>query len=195
VTAPSHGQQAPLPGRAPRGLAVAVAVAVVGTGVVALVGVFWRPEARQETGPGPAPPAAALAGPPRLDAAGAADAGAPVHPAAARPKLGSEQIAQLNEAVLMARLRDVATADPGAAVQLAREGNRRFPDSPEAPERESILIHALSALDRPSEARGQAELMVNHYPDSAWVREIEAFTGAHRHRNLRFNDAGQIVAE
>ena len=34
--------------------------------------------------------------------------------------------------------------------------------------------------------------MVNHYPDSSWVREIEGFTGAHRHRNIRVNDAGQL---
>jgi hypothetical protein len=43
-----------------------------------------------------------------------------------------------------------------------------------------------------SEARGAAERMVNHYPDSDWVREIERFTGAHRHRNVRLNDAGEI---
>ncbi|MES1208158.1 MAG: hypothetical protein ABUS79_19660 [Pseudomonadota bacterium] len=42
------------------------------------------------------------------------------------------------------------------------------------------------------EARGEAERMVNDLPDSAWVREVERFTGAHRHRNLRFNDAGAI---
>ena len=43
-----------------------------------------------------------------------------------------------------------------------------------------------------SEARGEAEYMVNHFPDSSWVREIEGFTGAHRHRNIRVNDAGQL---
>jgi hypothetical protein len=36
--------------------------------------------------------------------------------------------------------------------------------------------------------------MVNHYPDSEWVREVERFTGAHRHRNLRLNDAGEVVS-
>jgi hypothetical protein len=42
------------------------------------------------------------------------------------------------------------------------------------------------------EARGEAEKMVNAYPDSAWVREVERFTGAHRHRNVRVNDAGVL---
>jgi hypothetical protein len=35
--------------------------------------------------------------------------------------------------------------------------------------------------------------MVNHYPDSEWVREIERFSGAHRHRNLSVNDGGQLI--
>jgi len=46
--------------------------------------------------------------------------------------------------------------------------------------------------DKLSEGRAEAEYMVNHYPDSKWVREIEGFTGAHRHRNIRVNDAGQL---
>ena len=78
------------------------------------------------------------------------------------------------------------------AIRLAREGNRRFPNSALAPERHSILIHALADNEQRTEARGEAELMVNHYPDSDWVREIERFTGAHRHRNVRLNDAGEI---
>jgi len=104
-----------------------------------------------------------------------------------------EQVSQLDEARLMARLRAVSGSDLSLAVKLAREGNRRFPDSPDAPERTSILIHALAGLDQPMEARGEAEGMVNHYPDSEWVREIERFTGAHRHRNVRINDAGVLV--
>jgi len=93
----------------------------------------------------------------------------------------------------MARLRAIKDSDPAAAVTLAREGNRRFPDSAQAPERTSILIHALVATDRGSEARGEAEQMVNHYPDSTWVRDVEHFTGAHRHRSVGVNDAGQVI--
>jgi hypothetical protein len=95
----------------------------------------------------------------------------------------------------MTRLRAIASSDPTAAVELAREGNRRFPDSADAPERTSILIHALSALDRPSDARGEAEDMVNHYPDSPWVQEVERFTGAHRHRNVLLEPDGALRFE
>jgi hypothetical protein len=34
--------------------------------------------------------------------------------------------------------------------------------------------------------------MVNRYPESAWVAEVEQFTGAHRHRNLRMGDDGGL---
>jgi hypothetical protein len=94
----------------------------------------------------------------------------------------------------MARLRSIKDSNAAAAIDLARDGNRRFPDSADAPERHSILIHALADSEQRSEARGEAEQMVNHYPDSEWVREIERFTGAHRHRNLRLNDAGEVVS-
>ena len=95
----------------------------------------------------------------------------------------------------MARLREAAGSDPALAIQLARAGNRRFPDSPDAPERYSILIRALASKGQTSSARGEAEYMVNHFGDSTWVREIESFSGAHRHRNIRVTDAGIIQAE
>jgi hypothetical protein len=96
------------------------------------------------------------------------------------------------EAQLMARLRQLAAADPEAAVALARDGNRRFGQSAQAAERTSILIHALATLGRSSDARGEAETMVNELPDSPWVREIERFTGAHRHRSVSVTDGGAI---
>ena len=97
-----------------------------------------------------------------------------------------------DEAELMRLLRSASGNDPALAVELAREGNRRFPASPEAPERTSIMIHALSEQGLTSEARGAAEDMVNRYPDSSWVREIERFTGAHRHRNIRVDAQGRL---
>ena len=99
----------------------------------------------------------------------------------------------MNEAQLMDRLRAIKDSDPAGAAILAREGNRRFPDSADAPERTSILIHALVAADKGAEARAEAEQMVNHYPDSNWVRDVERFTGAHRHRSVGVNDAGQLI--
>ncbi|HLK89555.1 MAG TPA: hypothetical protein VKZ18_06660 [Polyangia bacterium] len=159
--------------------------------------------ARQETPPPAAEPAAAPAVAPPPPAAPPAPPPAPHPPGpdrspsttAAPPPPGSEAARALPEAVLMARLRSVAGGDFPLAVELARAGNRRFPDSPDAPERASILIHALAAQGMAREARGEAEYAVNHYPDSEWVRDIEGFTGAHRHRNLVLTDGGQIQAQ
>jgi hypothetical protein len=98
-----------------------------------------------------------------------------------------------DEASLMARLRSRSDQDPEFAVELAREGNARFPNSPDAPGRSAILIHALANVGRAAEARGEAEDMVNRYPDSSWVREIERFTGAHRHRNVHVASDGELA--
>lgn len=95
-----------------------------------------------------------------------------------------------DEPALMDLLRRVR--DLESRIRLARDGNRRFPNTPDASERTAILIHALAELGRSSEARGEAEAMVNGAPDSEWVREIEQFTGAKRHRNVRVNDTGEL---
>jgi hypothetical protein len=118
----------------------------------------------------------------------------PPAPASALPPAlsASELPNPSSEASLMERLRALRGRDAARAIELAHEGNRRFPDSADAPERTSILIHALASLGQSSEARREAEGAVNHYPDSDWVREIEGFTGAHRHRNLRTTADGSL---
>jgi len=145
------------------------------------------PPAAPETTPAPAP--VKRAPPPTPPAAAAQNAA----PDAAAPSARVEaSVARMNEAVLMAHLREVARTDSAQTIEIARAGNKNFPDSPDAPERYSLLIHALITQDKLSEGRGEAEYMVNHFPDSKWVRDIEGFTGAHRHRNIRVNDAGQL---
>jgi hypothetical protein len=147
----------------------------------------------------PAPPPTASVAPVAVAPPPAPPAPAPPPPGpgqspstTAPPPAGAQ--AALSESVLMARLRNVAGSNFPLAVELARAGNRRFPDSPDAPERTSILIHALAAEGLARDARGEAEYAVNHYPDSSWVQEIERFTGAHRHRNLFLTDGGVIQA-
>jgi hypothetical protein len=158
-------------------------------GVVLIVGavVWWRSGERVAPAPEVAAPGATALAP------GAAPAPPAAPPALPAPAASPQDLSAMSEQLLMARLREVAKTDSARAIALAEEGNRRFPDSADAPERESILIHALANAERRNEARGRAEYMVNHYPDSDWVREIEAFTGAHRHRNLTVNDAGQLI--
>jgi hypothetical protein len=141
----------------------------------------------------PTPPPAPAPAPPPPAAAGPAASAPNLAPDAAPPSARAQAaVARMSEAVLMARLREVARTDSAQAIEIARAGNKQYPDSPDAPERTAILIHALVTQNKLSEGRAEAEYMVNHYPDSSWVREIERFTGAHRHRNIRVNDAGQL---
>lgn len=157
-------------------------------GAIVLV-VAWYGARRQQPGP-PAPVSDAG------DLAAVAPASSQVPDSsrlAPAPSISRAQTGALAEAWLMAQLRQAANSDPARAVLLAREGNRRFPESTDAPERTSILIHALASQGLASEARGEAEDMVNRYPDSTWVREIESFTGAHRHRNVTVSDAGALI--
>ena len=177
----------------------AVAALVLAT-TIAVWNANHEPKTQAENQPPPPAAAApAQAPPPPAPANPPAPGPGPVAasqntPPAAPPPSPSAQAAveRMSEAVLMAKLRDVAQQDSAQAIDLARAGNKKYPDSPDAPERSFILIHALITQNQLSEGRAEAEYMVNHYPDSKWVRDIEGFTGAHRHRNIRVNDAGQL---
>lgn len=79
----------------------------------------------------------------------------------------------------MAELRLADSRDPELALALARDGNARFGESPDAAERAALAVKALARTGHLSQARGEAEIMVNRYPDTPWAREIEALTGAH----------------
>ena len=67
--------------------------------------------------------------------------------------------------------------------ELAREGERRFPDSPNAPEFAAMAVKSLARQGKLSEARAEAEVMVNKYAGTHWAREVERHTGAHPTRN------------
>ena len=185
-----------------------IAQVALGGSVLVVAGLLWlwraepspQPKdgrAEFSTAPAPANPPR-LATPPSLPATPQAASSASIV-ASAQQSAAVDAHAQrpathsLSESGLMERLRKArAAGNNPLAIELAREGNKRFPDSELAPERHSILIHALADNGQRQEARGEAEVMVNHYKDSSWVREIERFTGAHRRRNVRLNDAGEL---
>jgi type IV secretory pathway VirB10-like protein len=98
---------------------------------------------------------------------------APKKAATAKPKL-------LDESELMQRLRKAQdTDDYVLSYDLARDGLRRFPDSPDAPEMAAMVVKSLARQGKASEARAEAEVMVNKYAGTRWAREVEQHTGAH----------------
>jgi hypothetical protein len=151
---------------------------VLGAGLVIVVAV-WMATPRTEVAvapsaeaPKPAAPRLAPAPPPPppvLDAA-------PPPPApkkAAKPK-------QLSEAELLDKLRKAQDTDAYMlSYELAREGQRRFPNSANAPEFAAMAIKSLARQGKLSEARAEAEVMVNKYVGTHWAHEVERHTGAH----------------
>jgi hypothetical protein len=112
------------------------------------------------------------------------DASVPPLPYSAPKKAASAKPKLLGESELMERLRKAQdTDDYLVSYDLAREGLRRFPDSPDAPEMAAMVVKSLARQGKASEARAEAEEMVNKYVGTKWAREVEQHTGAHPHVN------------
>jgi hypothetical protein len=82
-------------------------------------------------------------------------------------------VAEDAERVLMAELRSLSLEDAERVVELAREGNERFPNGPDAAERAWFVAKSLDHLGRFHEARDEAETMVRRYPGTRWAMDAE----------------------
>ncbi|MGA2450309.1 MAG: hypothetical protein ABTD50_16670 [Polyangiaceae bacterium] len=102
---------------------------------------------------------------------------------AAGPSSSPSPDASLDESSLMTQLRILVDVDPVRAYDLAKRGLALFPSSSNAPEIAALAVKSLARQGKRSEARGEAETMVNQYPGSPWAREVERHTGAHPHRD------------
>ena len=72
-----------------------------------------------------------------------------------------------------ATLRASQGTNPLLTLQLAREGNRRFPDSVDAPERAWMIAKSLTDLGRFREARAEAQIAVNRYAGTSWALDLQ----------------------
>jgi TolA-binding protein len=79
----------------------------------------------------------------------------------------------VTEPALMSAIQELGAADPARALELAREGNRRFPTSADAAERAWTICKSLAALGRFSEAQQEARRMVQRYPDTTWASDVK----------------------
>ncbi len=79
----------------------------------------------------------------------------------------------IDEASVMAKLRELRSSDPRASLALARKGNERFPDSQAAPERVWFEARALVDLHRFDEAQAVARDMVERYPGTHWTLDVQ----------------------
>ena len=90
------------------------------------------------------------------------------------PQLTARDLASLvNEAALMVRLRQLGETDPPLSLRLAREGNARFPNSPDAPERAFVVVKSLVDMARFKEAQQEARKMLKAYPNDPRTLDVE----------------------
>jgi hypothetical protein len=66
----------------------------------------------------------------------------------------------------------VLASDPGAALSLADEGNRRFVGGVLQEEREASAIRSLAALGRDAEARRRGQRFLENYPKSSFAERV-----------------------
>ena len=78
-----------------------------------------------------------------------------------------------DDVAITARLRQLAQSSPELTLELGRDGNRRFPESPDAAERNWYIVRALVNLQRFHEARDEARSMVERYPKTPWTNDVE----------------------
>ena len=98
---------------------------------------------------------------------------APPVPQPARRRSPAAPSPAVTEPALMSAIRELGAADPARALELAREGNRRFPNSADAAERTWTICKSLAALGRFSEAQQEARQMVQQYPDTTWASDVK----------------------
>lgn len=72
----------------------------------------------------------------------------------------------------MSELRNLRRVNPGRALELARSGEQRFGESPEAAERSWIIVKSLSDLGRHDEARAEGRKLIERYRDTRWGEDV-----------------------
>ena len=90
-----------------------------------------------------------------------------------QPNKPQNKIVYKDEASLMAKLRDLGSSDLELSLKLAREGNDRYPNSPDAVERTWFVCKSLTGLGRAEEARSEALNMVQKYPGTSWTNDVQ----------------------
>lgn len=109
---------------------------------------------------------------------------APTHPAAnsAAPPTTSA-VPPPSEDALASEMHALEDSNPALALELARQAQTLWPNSPRAAEFAATEVKCLYRLGNPSAGRGAAEAMVNKYVGSPWAIEVERQTGAHAYVN------------
>lgn len=162
-------------------MTAACVAAVLGIGALVARGKAWpggndRTEVSAPDSGVPAPIAAPAApsGRPASDTTRPSPDGSTPEAAARPPILTARDLSALvDETALMVRLHELGETSPPLSLQLAREGNARFPNSPDAPERAFIVVKSLVDMTRFKEAQEEARKMLKRYPNDPHTLDVE----------------------
>jgi hypothetical protein len=99
----------------------------------------------------------------------------PVEPLPAASSSVQPALPALDETSLMAKLRELRGSNPELTLNLAREAQARFKNSPDAAEQSWFVVKSLTDLGRHDEARVEGKKLVKGYPGTRWAED------AHRH--------------
>jgi hypothetical protein len=77
-----------------------------------------------------------------------------------------------DEPSLMTTLRGLRGSDPERTLALARDGNQRFPNSPDVAERSWVIVKSLSDLGRHDEARAEGRILLERFRDTRWGEDV-----------------------
>lgn len=79
----------------------------------------------------------------------------------------------------MKALQELLDKDAAAALATARKDLLRDPQSPDAAERNWVVVKALAVQGRYDEARREAEVMVPKFRGTRWADDVERHILAH----------------
>lgn len=77
----------------------------------------------------------------------------------------------------MDKLRAFVSTDPAGALDLAAQGDRRFPGSPMSEERALLTIRAMVNLHMYGAAQARALDYYAHYPEGSYTALVASLTG------------------
>lgn len=153
---------------------LAISAAVLLAGAVALIGLRKKPENASKTREF----AAAMSGAATSPVPGLVRGSTGGDPPSNAPAVAAASVAPpatptpLDERSLMSTLRELRGSDPERTLALARDGNRRFPDSPDVAERSWVIVKSLSDLGRHDEARAEGRILLERFRDTRWAEDV-----------------------
>jgi hypothetical protein len=151
---------------------LAISAAVLLAGAVGLLWLRNEPQKIQKRPENEAIVVPVAAPSPAPSSSFSAPSAKPLPTAALAPASSSATPAALDERSLMTTLRELRGSDPERTLALARDGNQRFPNSPDVAERSWVIVKSLSDLGRHDEARAEGRILLERFRDTRWGEDV-----------------------